>query len=208
MSLSPPKLPDLTSKGDIATFGLGYAAGFFLYIFLLDRSTPPPLTVALVVAIGCLGGKYAYEAIWEELQSEPPTEPEQERRERLTTQIGALDKLFASGAEYTDREGHKVEVHIRNEVLIETRWEPNPNYDPRTVEYTDERPYIEYNDMEHLFQRYAILRSLWESRAVTDEYVETRLNELIDLLSRKVDVYADYSAQSIEQEGEQTHPSS
>lgn len=65
MTISPPKLPDITSKVDLAVFGLGYAAGFALYAFVFRLSTPSPTTVALVAAIAALAIKSGIEA-WQE----------------------------------------------------------------------------------------------------------------------------------------------
>lgn len=65
MTISPPKLPDITSKPDLAVFGLGYAAGFFFYAAVFRLSTPPPTTVALVTAIAALAIKNGIQALQE-----------------------------------------------------------------------------------------------------------------------------------------------
>jgi hypothetical protein len=191
MSFNAPKLPDLTRKGDIATFGLGYGGGFALDIGLFgSNSSPPPLTVALVVAIVCLAIKYGYEAMREEAPSEePPMAEQQQRQDQLRAQLNGLEQVLGSEVVYTNPGGNVIALSLNQSpyVLFEDRWEPNPNYDPRTAEDTEERPYIRHQRAGELSSRYAMLRMLWESGAITDEYTEARLYELCDIMYQQVE---------------------
>ena len=189
MSLNSPQLPDLTNKGDIAVFGLGYAVGFTLYTVLFGTSGPGPTTSALVFAVACLSVKYGYEARQEEpTTAEPASISEHERYERLRTQLNAFGDMFVSGVSYTEGE-RRAELGFEEQVVVETRWDPNPAYDPNNAAYTEEKPNVENTVTENLHVRYLALRALWESGVVTDEYTEARLSELTDLLYRKVELY-------------------
>jgi len=192
MSLNAPNLPVLTRKGDIATFGLGYGGGFALDVFLLgSNSSPPSLVVALVVAIVCVAVKYGYEATQEGPPAEEPLMAEQQQRQdRLRAQLIGLERALFVGMDFTDHTGELVRVGLGgpHRVLFEERWEPNPNYDPRTVEYTEELPYVRHERWGSPIHRYAVLRALWESGAITDEYAEARLNELSDIVYQQVEL--------------------
>jgi hypothetical protein len=190
MSLNSPNLPDLTRKGDIAVFGLVYAVGFTLYVILFGTSGPGPLPGALVFAIACLSSKYGIEALQEDSKQEPLPMSEHEKREHLRVQLNALENLLGPGVRYTDTGGDTYNVSLSDLVLVEKRWELNPNYDPENEYRTDEKPYIEHEDTENLMERYLALRYLWESELVTDECVEARLSELTDLCYRKAETYA------------------
>jgi hypothetical protein len=189
MSLNAPKLPDLTRKGDIATFGLGYGAGFALGIFLFGgNGSPSPLTVALVVAIVCVALKYGYEARQEEPPAEEPQMAEHQRRkDRLRARFNGLEQALDFSVIFTGYGGEVSRASLgSSEVLFEHHWEPNPNYDPQPVDVTEERPYIRHENRGDVSHRLVVLRLLWEAGAITDEYAEARLNELSDLTYQQV----------------------
>jgi hypothetical protein len=207
MSLNAPKLPDLTRKGDIAIFGLGYGGGFALDIFLFGaNSSPPPLTVALVVAIVCLAIKYGYEATQEEPPAEEsPLAEQQQRQDQLRARLNGLERTLLHGAYFTDSRGVVIAavLDFSSEVLFENRWEPNPNYDPQTVEYTEQLPYIRHEQRGNLVERYMVLRVLWESGTITDQYAEARLDELSDIVYQQVETTGWYEPEpeQLEEQG-------
>jgi hypothetical protein len=194
MTIVSPKLPDITSKADLAIFGLGYAAGFALDVVVFRLNTFPPTTVALVVAIAALAIKSGIQA-WQE--REPPPISEQERQANLRNRLIAFEELFSEGTRLyrTGRANHLI---LDKTVDLERRWEPNPNYEPRSKEegeggpYT-EPPYVETRVTEALHQRVLVLHALWKTGIVTDAYAEARLDELSDFCSRKASIQGGYT---------------
>ncbi len=188
MSLSSPTLPNITSKGDLAVFGLGYAAGFVLYSLIIGRSDPPPTTVALVVAIASLAVKSGIEGV---LEDESAPISEQERQENLRTKLIAFETLFSEGIRRPYTDGLFIEIAISSAVVVETRWGPNPNYENNDAQGEYEPPYIEQKINEDLAERTFALHALWEAGVVTDEYAEARLSELSDRCCRKAKIFAE-----------------
>jgi DNA-binding Xre family transcriptional regulator len=194
MTISSPKLPEITSKADLAVFGLGLAAGFVLYGVVFRLSTPPPTTVALVAGIAALAIKSGIQA-WQD--RERPSISERERQDNLRSRLIAFEELFSEGTRLyrTGRANHLI---LDRRVVLERRWEPNPNYEPgRTEEgeggtYT-EPPYVHTAVTEALRERVLVLHALWKTGIVTDAYAEARLDELSDFCSRKASIQGGYS---------------
>jgi hypothetical protein len=128
MTIGSPKLPDISSKTDVAVFLLGYAAGFAIYAFVLRLNTPPPTAVALVVAFTAIAIKSGLQA-WQE--REPPPISEQERQENLRNRLIAFEELFWEVTELYRtapyQPGRVTQLTLEKTVLLERRWEPNPN---------------------------------------------------------------------------------
>lgn len=191
MTIGSPKLPDITSKADLAVFGLGYAAGFALYALVFRLNTPPPTTVALVAAIAALAIKSGIQA-WQE--KEPPPISEQERQENLLNKLITFEELFSEGKQLY-KTGRVTQLTLDNMVYLERRVEPNPDYNPRITEGEAEymAPYIEREVTEALYERVLVLHVLWKADIVMDAYAEARLDELSDLCSRKASITEGYS---------------
>jgi DNA-binding XRE family transcriptional regulator len=193
MTIGSPKLPDITSKTDFAVFGLGYAAGFAMYAFVFRLSTPPPITVALVVAIAALAIKSGIQA-WQERESPPKSE--QERQEDLRNRLIAFEELFSEGTQLY-KTGRVTQLILDKTVSLERQWEPNPNYEPHGTEGEEgtqylEPQYIEREVTDALYQRVLVLHVLWKAGIVTDAYADARLDELSDLCSRKASIEGSY----------------
>jgi len=189
MTIGSPKLPDITSKADLAVFGLGYAAGFALYVLLFRLNTPPPTTVALVAAIAALAIKSGIQA-WQE--REPPPISEQERQENLRNRLLTFEELFSEGTQLY-KTGRVTQLILDHMVDLEHRWEPNPNYEPRVTRGGEELqymepPYVERVVSEALHERVLVLHVLWKAGIVTDAYTEARLDDLSDLCARKATI--------------------
>src|SRR5215218_7138695 len=164
MTISSPKLPDITTKADLAVFGLGYAVGFALSGVVFRLSTPPPTAVALVAAIAALAIKSGIQALQER---EPVPISEQDRQENLRNKLIAFEELFSEGARlYKTRSAGQI---ILDETAhLESRWEPNPNYEPRVTEEGQEvqylePPYVEREFTEALRERVLVLHVLWKT---------------------------------------------
>jgi hypothetical protein len=188
MTIVSPKLPDITTKADLAVFGLGYAVGFVLYA-VLRMSTPPPTTVALAAAIAALAIKSGIQA-WQE--REPPPISEQERQENLRNRLSTFEELFSDGAQIYEG-GRVSQANLQKTVYLERRWEPNPNYEGSAAQGGEEAtykepPYVERDITEAIYERILVLRILWRAGIVTDAYAEARLDELSDLCSRKATI--------------------
>jgi hypothetical protein len=78
----------------------------------------------------------------------------------------------------------KVTIHPPQTLVVEERWEPNPNYSPQTTREDGELPYHEHRETVDVWIRYWMLRTLWDRGLLTNEYVETHLSNLIDLVCR------------------------
>ncbi len=75
---------------------------------------------------------------------------------------------------------------------LETRLQPNPNYNPQDEYYAGDPQYLQVENYENIRERYLALRTLWESRLVTDECAEARIADLTDLIYRKVQPQVTY----------------
>lgn len=86
MSLKDLGIP-LSSKGDLAAAGLGYAAGFAIDVFLFSGGVAPASTAA-VFAVGAVAMKNGVVAAWESWRNHrsesriPPSVPERSTRDR------------------------------------------------------------------------------------------------------------------------------
>jgi hypothetical protein len=109
------------------------------------------------------------------------------------------DSVFVS-ASPAERTRVKVTIHPLETVVVVERREPNPNYSPQTAQEDGELPYLEHRETVDVWIRYWMLRALWERGLLTNEYVETHLSNLIDLVCRN----AQNVGWQIEQQPEET----
>ena len=108
-----------------------------------------------------------------------------ERSAQLSAQFNAFRTLLTEGGELTGEGGKRIRLVFEPVVHVETRWEPNPNYDLKTAEETGELPHIQQEFEEDLLDRHHALSVLWEYGIVTNEYAEARLNEITTSFAKK-----------------------
>jgi hypothetical protein len=104
-----PKIPTnipLTTKGDVAAAGMGFAGGFAVDAWLLTMGIPPG-TFASLSAVGCVGAKNAVQGAWdtwlgrEKLKSEGEEQEHEREKQRARLNRKAEGLLGKAGTNFS-----------------------------------------------------------------------------------------------------------